>query len=336
MKPFDDLVDRARKNPKHIVLAEGEDPRIIEGAQQVLTKGVAKLTLLGREDIICSRAHDLGFGELRCAIIDPEHSPVHNNRYSKAFQELRKHKGVTLEMAKKKVREPLFFANMMVHLGEADGSVAGAHYTTGDTVRSAIQTIGMSKDISFVSSFFIMMLCEPFHDIKGPLVLADCALNVDPDSEQLSQIAMASADSAKVLLNMTPRVAMLSFSTMGSAEHAFADKVIRATKKVKRLRPTLDVDGELQLDAAIIPEINAMKVRGSMTYGLANVLVFPDIQAGNIAYKLLERLGKAKAIGPILQGLAKPANDLSRGCKAEDVFRVVAVTTVQAQVAGKK
>ena len=227
--------------------------------------------------------------------------------------------------------DPLFFANMMVRLGEADGSVAGAHYTTADTVRAAIQMLGMKTGYTLVSSFFIMLLCEPYHEIDGALIFADCGLVVEPDAAELAQIAIVSADTARSMLGMEPRVAMLSFSTHGSAKHPLADKVIEATETVRRQRPDILVDGEVQLDVGIIPEISARKAPDSRVAGRANVLVFPDLQAGNIGYKLVERLANALAIGPILQGLDKPANDLSRGCSADDVYRVTAVTVVQAQ-----
>ncbi len=221
---------------------------------------------------------------------------------------------------------------MMVHLGDADGSVAGAVYTTGDVVRSAIQIIGMAPTANMVSSFFLMMLCEPFHELKGGVIFSDCGLVIDPDTEQLAQIAISAANSAQTLLNEEPRVAMLSFSTSGSARHSTVDKVVEATERVKQQHPDLCIDGDVQLDAAIVAEIAERKVHQSNTKGKANVLVFPNLEAGNIGYKLAERIGKAEAIGPILQGLAKPANDLSRGCSANDVVNVIAITVVQAQM----
>jgi len=330
MKPFDDLIERARARRKHIVLAEGEDPRIIAGAKRAQREGVATITLIGREDVI--RADENG--DLEAAVIDPA-SSTDLERHAAGFHALRKHKGVTEEQARDAIRDPLFFANMMVHADDADGSVAGAHYTTSDTVRAAIQVIGIGAGHEIVSSFFVMLLCEDFHRIRGAFIYSDCGLVIDPNARELAEIALTSADTARDLLGLDPRVAMLSFSTRGSARHSLADKVIEATDIARSKRPGLPIDGELQFDAAVVPEINAKKAPGSAIEGAANVFIFPDLQAGNIAYKITERLGLAKAIGPILQGLNKPANDLSRGCSAEDVYRAIAVTAVQAQAREK-
>lgn len=330
VNPFDDLLRRARSDPRHIVLAEGEDARVIEGAGRIVEEGIASLTLLGREEIIRERAADSGFPDLPVTIIDPVVSE-HTEEFKRHLHALRKNKGVSLDDAGRMAADPLYFANMMVRLGQAGGSVAGAHYTTADTVRAAIQVLGMKAGYSLVSSFFIMLLCEPYHEINGALIFADCGLVVEPDDAELAQIAIVSADTARTMLDMEPRVAMLSFSTHGSARHPLADKVIAATESVRRQRPDILIEGEVQLDVGLIPEISARKAPGSRIAGRANVLIFPDLQAGNIGYKLVERLANALAIGPILQGLAKPANDLSRGCSADDVYRVTAVTVVQAQ-----
>jgi phosphate acetyltransferase len=334
VNPFDDLLRRARADPRHIVLAEGEDIRVIEGAVRIVKEGIASVTLLGREEVIRARAVESGSPDLPVTVLDPTHSE-HTEDYARKIHELRKSKGTSLDDARKMAADPLFFANMMVRLGHADGSVAGAHYTTADTVRAAIQMLGMKSGYKLVSSFFIMLLCEPYHTINGALMFADCGLVVDPDADELAQIAMVSADTARTMLGMEPRVAMLSFSTHGSARHPLAEKVIAATEIVRRLRPDILVEGEIQLDVGIVPEISARKAPDSRIAGRANVLIFPDLQAGNIGYKLVERLANAQAIGPILQGLAKPANDLSRGCSADDVYRVTAVTVVQAQAAGQ-
>ena len=329
---FDDLLRRARSDPRHIVLAEGEDRRVIEGAGRIVGEGAASLTLLGREQVIRDLAAESGIPDLRVAIVNPADSE-HTEDYARNIYALRKHKGVTLDDARKMAADPLLFANMMVRLGHASGSVAGARHTTADTVRAAIQMLGMKAGYSLVSSFFIMLFCEPYHAFEGALIFADCGLVVEPDAGELAQIAIVSADTARTMLGMEPRVAMLSFSTHGSARHPLADKVIAATESVREQRPDILVEGEVQLDVGIVPEVSARKAPDSRIAGRANVLIFPDLQAGNIGYKLVERLANAVAIGPVLQGLAKPANDLSRGCSADDVYRVTAVTVVQAQSA---
>jgi phosphate acetyltransferase len=334
INPFDDLIGRARSDPRHIVLAEGEDSRIIEGAGRILDEGIASLTLLGRESVIRARAAEAGFADLAVRILDPA-SSEHTQEYARHIYALRKHKGIELVDARKMASDPLFFADMMVRLGHAAGSVAGAHNTTSSTVRAAIQMLGMQAGYELVSSFFIMLLSEPYHAVNGALIFADCGLVIEPDATELAQIAIASADTARTMLGLEPRVAMLSFSTHGSAQHRLADKVAEATDRVRRLRPDILVEGEVQLDVGIVPQVSARKAPNSRIAGRANVLIFPDLQAGNIGYKLTERLANAQAIGPILQGLGKPANDLSRGCSADDVYRVTAVTVVQAQAMGQ-
>jgi phosphate acetyltransferase len=331
--PFDDLLSRARSDPRHIVLAEGEDIRVIRGAERITREGVARLTLLGREQVIREQASQSGIRDFPVAILDPADAS-HRQEFARQIFALRRHKGVSLDDAGEMARDPLYFANMMVRLGHADGSVAGANYTTAETVRAAIQILGMKAGYTLASSFFIMLFCEPYHALPGALIFADCGLVVQPDADELAQIAIMSSDTARRMLGMEPRVAMLSFSTLGSARHPLADKVIAATERVRAQRPDILIEGEVQLDVGIIPEISARKAPESPIAGRANVLVFPDLQAGNIGYKLVERLANALAIGPILQGLAKPANDLSRGCSADDVYRVTAVTVAQAQAAG--
>ena len=330
MKALNNIFQRAVQAPKRVVLAEGEDPRILEAATIAAARGLAEVILLGDTDKIRAQAAENGFDIGAVNLINPAQSGE-RKRYANALYQLRQAKGMTPEQADERVQDPLYYAQMMVRLGDADGSVAGAVYTTGAVVRSAIQVIGMAPGATMVSSFFLMMMCEPFHELKGGVIFSDCGLVINPDAQQLAQIAISAAASAKTLLNEDPRVAMLSFSTSGSATHSAVDKVVEATALVKQQYPDLCIDGDVQLDAAIVAEIAERKVDRSQTKGKANVLVFPNLEAGNIGYKLAERIGKADAIGPILQGLAKPANDLSRGCSVNDVVNVIAITVVQSQ-----
>ena len=331
MTPLDDLLDRARAAPRHIVLAEGDDPRIVKGALKAASEGLAQITLLKShtgDQTLLDAPHDISGVPVQ--FIDPANFE-RREQFAQSYFQLRQHKGVTLEQAREIIARPLEFAAMMVREGLADGSLAGAVHTTGDTVRAAIQVIGLAPRSKLVSSFFMMMLPAPLENSNNVLFFADCAMVVDPDANQLAQIAIASADSVRSLLGIAPLVAMLSFSTNGSAKHPFVDKVREATKIVQRERPDLLVEGEMQFDAALIKKVSAIKAPHSKIKGRANVLVFPSLEAGNIGYKIAERIGQAQAIGPILQGLAKPANDLSRGCSAEDVYRMIAVTVAQAQ-----
>lgn len=332
MKAINRIIDRARANPGRIVLCEGDDPRVLQAALRATREGTARIVLVGERGKIQKLADDEAIDLSGMEVIDPANSPL-TASYAQELFKLRERKGMTLEQAQQEVLKPLCFANLMVRLGDADGSVAGAVHTTGDVVRNAIQIIGVDKSFKLVSSFFLMMLCEPFHTLKGGLIFSDCGLVVDPNAEELANIAMAAADSASALLAEDPRVAMLSFSTSGSAKHAAVTKVVEAARMVKAQRPALAIDEDVQLDAAIVAEISNRKLPDSQVKGRANVLIFPNLEAGNIGYKLAERVGGAVAIGPLLQGLAKPANDLSRGCSAEDVFHVIAVTVVQAHTA---
>jgi len=330
MKALHRIIAQARAVPKHIVLCEGGDARVLQAAVRAAAEGLAHITIVGNPAAILALAQEHALDLDAVRLVDPAQSSE-SEHYAQQLFVLRQAKGMTVEQARNAVQDPLCYANLMVRLGDADGCVAGAVHTTADVVRSAIQIIGVDPAFKLVSSFFLMMLCEPFHSLKGGFIFSDCALVVDPKAEELADIAMAAADSAQALLMEEPRVAMLSFSTSGSAHHAAVDKVHAATDRVKAQRPLLAIDGDVQLDAAIVAEISQRKVKDSVVNGRANVLVFPNLDAGNIGYKLAERMGGAVAIGPLLQGLKKPANDLSRGCSADDVYNVIAVTSVQAQ-----
>lgn len=322
--------ESAKSNKKKIVLPEGNEERTIAAAQKIYDLGLAHPILVGDTNEILAKAKELDVDLSHVEIINPNEAE-NLQKYINAFYELRKAKGVTMEKAEKIVRDPLYFATMMVKLDDADGMVSGAVHTTGDLLRPGLQIIKTAPGVSCVSSFFIMEVPNSPYGDNGLLFFADCAVNPMPNEDMLASIAIATADNARLLSKIDPKVAMLSFSTMGSADHEVVDKVRNATIKAKELRPDLDIDGELQLDAAIVPKVAKQKAPESKVAGNANILVFPDLQAGNIGYKLVQRFANAEAIGPVCQGFAKPINDLSRGCSSEDIVNVVALTAVQAQ-----
>ena len=321
---------KAKSNKKFILLPEGTEERTIQAAALITEEGIAKVALMGDELEIADKAAALGVNLNGVEIINPVTSAKFKD-FSEKFYEMRKAKGVTPEKAEETMKNPLFFAAMMIKLDLADGMVAGAISTTGDTLRPGLQIIKMAKGISVVSSCFIMEIPDRSYGDNGVMIFGDCAVNPNPTAEQLAAIAVSSADTGKALCGIEPRVAMLSFSTKGSAKHELVDKVKEATDLVKELSPDLMGDGELQADAALVEKVGQLKSPGSPVAGKANVLIFPDLQAGNIGYKLVQRLAGAEAIGPICQGFAKPINDLSRGCSIDDIVSVVAITAVQAQ-----
>ena len=330
MDILNQMLARAKSNPQRIVLPEGDEPRTLEAANTILKEGIAKLILIGNPATILSMAKEKGYEFIsQATIVDPESDP-RMPVYANLLYELRKAKGMTEEEAAKKVKDPLYLGCLMIKNGDADGELAGARGTTADTIRPAFQILKTKPGVSVVSGAFLMFTPAKQLGEEGFLVFADCAVNPCPNAEELAQIAISTAETAKSIAGIEPHVAMLSFSTKGSAKHELIDKVTEATRIAKEKAPELLLDGELQADAALIEKVAATKAPNSPVAGKANVLVFPDLQAGNIGYKLVERFSGADAVGPILQGIAAPVNDLSRGCKVQDIVQMIIITACQA------
>lgn len=330
MDILEKMVARAKANPQRIVLPEGDEPRTLEAANILLRDKIAQLILIGNPATIEQMAAEKGYEYIKEAkIVDPINDPA-MPMYANLLYELRKAKGMTEEEAAKKAQDPLYLGCLMIKNGDADGELAGARGTTADTIRPAFQILKTRPGCSIVSGAFLMFTPAKQLGENGFLLFADCAVNPNPDAKQLAEIAISTAETARSLGGFEPKVAMLSFSTKGSAKHELVDKVSEATRIAKELAPNLHIDGELQADAALVESVAATKAPGSEVAGKANVLVFPDLQAGNIGYKLVERFSGADAVGPILQGIAAPVNDLSRGCKVQDIVQMVVITANQA------
>ena len=332
MALIDQIIARAKSNKQRIVLPESLEERTITAADRALVDDLADIILIGSKEEIMALAQRLGLNHIgKATIIDPATSEK-TEEYAQLLCELRKKKGMTIEEARKLTQNPLYFGCLIIKNGDADGQISGALSTTGDTLRPALQIIKCKPGISCVSGAMLMITQAPEYGEEGVLVIGDVAVTPMPDANQLAQIAVCTAETASSVAGFAdPRVAMLSFSTKGSAKHEVVDKVVEATRLAKELNPALKIDGELQADAALVPSVGQKKAPGSDIAGKANVLVVPCLEVGNIAYKLVQRLGHADAIGPILQGIARPVNDLSRGCSVDDIYKMIAITACQAQ-----
>ena len=330
MSFIDGLKDKAKQNIKTIILTESEDKRVLEAAQKVKKEGFANIILIGNEEEANKLAKENDLDISGIPVINPETSDKFEE-YANAFYELRKAKGMTEDKAREMLKDNMYFGTMMVKMGDADGLVSGACHSTANTLRPALQILKTAPGTKLVSAFFLMVVPNCNYGENGIFIFGDSGLVENPTADELSEIAISSSKSFEQLTGKESKVAMLSYSTYGSAHSELTEKVVEATKLLKEKMPNLICDGELQLDAAIIPEINASKAPGSPLKGEANTLIFPNLDAGNIGYKLVQRLAKAEAYGPLCQGIAKPVNDLSRGCNSDDIVGVVAITAVQAQ-----
>jgi phosphate acetyltransferase len=330
MSLMQEIVARAKADKQRIVLPEGTEIRTLKAANQILADGVAEIILIGNPEEVNKLAQENNLSDIsKATIVDP----INNDKkeiYSNLLFDLRKSKGMTIEQAQKLAQDPLYLACLMIKNGDADGEVAGAENTTGNVLRPAFQIVKTLPGISVVSGAFLMFMPDNKWGNNGLMVFADCAVHPNPTAEELAQIAVSTGHTTRAIAGFEPKIAMLSFSTKGSAKHEMVDKVVKATELAKQLDPTLKIDGELQADAAIIASVGQSKAPGSEIAGQANVLVFPTLEVGNIAYKLVQRLANAEAVGPILQGIAAPINDLSRGCSPEDVYSLIAITANQA------
>lgn len=328
---FDALKEKAILNKQNIVLPEGTESRTLQAANQVIAEGIANVILIGDPKDVNDKAKELNLTHIDQARIINPNDDVAVEKYAEIFYELRKSKGITMDDARKKAKDPLYLGCLLIKAGEADCQVAGAKNTTGNVLRAAFQVIKTAPGISVVSGAFLMLMpAGSPYGTDGIMVFADCAVVPAPTATELAQIALSTAKTARDIAGIEPRIAMLSFSTKGSASHENVKKVVDATKLAQELDPTLAIDGELQADAALVPSVGLSKAPGSAIAGNANVLVFPNLEVGNIAYKLVQRIGGAQAVGPILQGLARPVNDLSRGCSPEDIYKTIIITCNQA------
>lgn len=331
MTLIEQIIAKAKANKQRIVLPESLEERTLTAADWSLRDDIAEIILIGNPEKINQKAEELGLTHIsKATIIDPATSEM-TETYANLLYELRKKKGMTIEVARQTVLDPLYFGCLIIKNGDADGQISGALSTTGDTLRPALQIIKCAPGISCVSGAMLLLTKTPEYGENGILVVGDVAVTPMPDATQLAQIAVCTAQTARSVAGFQqPKVAMLSFSTKGSAKHEVVDKVVEATRLAKELEPALDIDGELQADAALVPSVGEKKAPGSQIAGHANVLVYPNLEVGNISYKLVQRLGGADAIGPILQGIARPVNDLSRGCSVDDIYKMVAITACQA------